>query len=712
MSEEASRQVTLVVWEDLHWIDPSSLEVLSLLIEQLTHIRLCVILTARPEFVVPWDTQPCLTAVELQRLDAAQVVDIVANVTAGRQLPAELLDQIVTKTDGIPLFVEELTKMLVESDVLRAINGHYELSGPLSTLAIPLTLQDSLMARLDRLGPAKAVAQVSAVIGREFSYELLQAIRPEGETGLVEALRQLVEAELVSEQASPPHASYQFAHVLIQNTAYESLLRRTRQRHHQQIATVLEADFPDIVESQPELVAHHYTEARLAGQAVPYWQQAGQRANQRSANAEAISHLTKGLALLKTLPDTSEYVHQELTLQVTLGTPLQATKGYSAPEVEQVYTRARDLCRQLGETPQLFPVLWGLAGVAFIRGEMPQAREFAEQCLTLAQQTQDSTMLVNAHNNALGQVLYFMGEVSLAQQHFEQGLALYDPQQHNPRLSGFVQDPGVAGHTFFSYILWRLGYPDQALQSVDKTLSLAQELSHPLSQVYALNTETIQYMNRREAPQVQERAEALGALCEKHGFPFFSSAAMGYQGWALAEQGQAEEGIALLRECIAAKQAIGAEAARPGWLSRLAEALWKGGQVEEGLKALAEALERVNRTGERIDEAELYRLKGELTLGLESKGQRARGTEQNEAEACFRKAIGIARQQKEKSLELRAVTSLARLWHQQEKTTEAYQLLAEIYDWFTEGFDTPDLKDTKALLTELAEDRSQKGISR
>ena len=370
--EEAEQQPVYTTWEDLHWADPSTLEVLSLIVDQAPTARLYVLLTFRPEFASPWGNRSHLSQLTLSRLGRSQVEAMVERVTGGKALPSEVVQHIVVKTDGVPLFVEELTKTVVES--IESLGS-----------AIPTTLQDSLMARLDRLGPAKEIAQLGAVLGREFSYEVLQAISPLDEETLQRGLKQLVMAELVYQRGLVPQAHYLFKHALIQDTAYQSLLKSTRQQYHQQIAQVLDKRFPETKETQPELLAHHYTEAGFSAQAIPYWQQAGQRAAQRSANVEAVAHLTKGLELLKALPDTPERIQQELTLQLTMGMPLQLTRGYAAPEVEQAYARARALSKQMGETPQLFSVLYGLWAFYQVRGEFPVARDLGEELLTLAQ---------------------------------------------------------------------------------------------------------------------------------------------------------------------------------------------------------------------------------------------------------------------------------------------------------------------------------------
>ncbi len=566
------------------------------------------------------------------------------------------------------------------------------------------------MARLDRLGTAKEIAQVGAVLGREFSYELLHAVSPVGEDTFQHGLRQLVGAELVYQSGLPPQARYLFKHALVQETAYQSLLKSRRQQLHHQVAQVLEEKFPQAVETQPELVAHHYTEAGLTAQAISYWQKAGQRASQRSAHIEAISHLTNGLELLKTLPDTPERTRQELTLQIALGNQLIATKGYAAPEVEGSFARARELCRQVGETPQLFTVLEGLQVFYLARGQLQTARELAEQSLRLAQSVQDSSFLMVAYGR-LGTTLFYLGELSLACEYLEQAITLYDPQKDSPSVTGGGQDLGLACLSYVAWVLWLLGYPERALRRTHEALTLAQELSHPFSFAHTLHLDAIVHQLRREVEAVQEHEETLLVLATEQGLSYWAVQGSVLQGWALAAQGQVQEGIARMRRGLAAYQATGAELTRRYYLLLLCETCREARQVEEGLSYLAEALAVVHRTGVRPEEAELYRLKGELTLqqfkvqGSEFKvsdPQPLIPDPQAEAEACFLKAIEIAQSQKAKSWELRATMSLARLWQHQGKQKEAHQMLAEIYGWFTEGFDTKDLQEAKALLDELS----------
>ena len=688
--EEAQKAAVLCVWEDLHWADPSTLEVLTLLLDQVPTTRLVALLTFRPEFVPPWGNRSHLSQLTLSRLGRTQVEAMVEQVTGSTALPPEVVQQIVSKTDGVPLFVEELTKMVVEAEA--DVGARHAVPLP---LGIPSTLQDALMARLDRLGPTKEIAQLGATIGREFSYELLHAVSPVGDETLQQGLKQLMEVELVYQRGLVPQATYLFKHALIQDTAYHSLLKSKRQQYHQRIAQVLEERFLETKETQPELLAHHYTEAGLIAQAIPYWQQAGQSASLRSATSEAIAHLTKGLELLRPLPDTPERTQQELWLQLALAGPLITTKGYAAPEVERVYTRALELCRQLGETPLLFWALLGLQVVYFVRAELKTARELAEQLLSLAQNVHNPVFLVQAHM-ILGKTLCHLGEFAQARGHLEEGIALYDPQQCR---SVFVlNDPKVTCLSHAAFALWFLGYPDQAQQRSHDALTLAYELSHPYSLGYALSGSATVHQLRREVRPVQEQ-RALITLATEQGFPLYLAQERIRQGWALAVQGQIEEGISQIRQGLDACRAMGQELWRPSILALLAEAYGKGEQVEEGLTVLAEALAAVNSSEERMYEAELWRLRGELTLQASAQSTESRA---QEAEGYFLKAIDIARQQQAKSWELRASTSLARLWQQQDKREDARQLLAEIYDWFTEGFDTKDLQEAKALLETLA----------
>jgi predicted ATPase len=507
-------------------------------------------------------------------------------------------------------------------------------------------------------------------------------------------LGRLVEAELVYQRGVPPQATYTFKHALIQDAAYQSLLKSTRQQYHQRIAQVLEAQFPETAEAQPELRAQHYTEAGLTEKAVGYWHKAGQSAVQRSAHVEAISHLRQGLALLQTLPETPQRLQREVNMLIALGASLRATKGAAAPETGQPYTHALSLCQHLDDPHQLFPVLRGLWQYYLLRAELRTAHALSEQLLTLAQRVQDPAMLVAAHA-ALGRTLLFLGTVASAHPHLAQGITLYDLQQHRSSAFLYEEDAGVVCHGFAAWALWYLGYPDQGLARNDEAVILAQQIRHPFSLGYALSCAAIFHALRREEHAAQARAEAVILLATEQGFPFWMAIGSSLCGWVLAQQGKVQEGIAQITQGLRAFQATGAEITRSYYLALLAEAHGTMGQPEVGLTVLTEALTLVDTTGERWYEPELYRLKGKLLLqqGLDN---------QAEAERCFHHAMAIAQNQSAKSWELRAATSLARLWHQQGKRQEAYDLLAPVYHWFTEGFDTLDLKDAKALLEELA----------
>jgi TOMM system kinase/cyclase fusion protein len=691
--ELAERQPVLFIIEDLHWTDPSTLELLNLVLDQIPTATLFALFTCRPTFQPTWSHRSYLSEITVNRLSPTRVEQIVTRITDGKTLPKDVLQQIIAKTDGVPLFVEEMTKAILELGQLKALDGHYELTGSLSTFAIPATLQDSLMARLDRLVTAKGIAQLAAVIGRQFAYALLQRVSQVDEMTLQRELGRLVEAELVYQRGVPPQSTYVFKHALIQDAAYESLLKSTRQQYHRQIAHVLESQFPETTVTQPELLAHHYTEAGLIEQAVGYWHHAGQRAAERSAHVEAISHLRQGLALLQTLPETPERTRREVDMLIALGASLIATKGFAAPEVGETYLRAQHLCEHLEDLYQLFPVLRGLWNYYQVRAEYQTAHELAEQLLTLAQHAQDPAMLVAAHR-ALGTTLFIMGEPASAPTHFAQGIALYDPSQHRSAVFQHGEDSGVICYIYAAWALWYLGYPDQGLVRSHEALTLAQQSAHPFSLGFVLCWAAMFHQFRLEAQVAQDRAEAAISLATAQGFPVWLANSSMLRGWTLAQQGQAEEGIEQFHQGLLTLRATGAEVLQPYFLALLADAHGTMGQPEEGFTVLTEALTLADTRGERWYESETYRLKGALLLQQNSDNQA-------EVENCFHQAIAIAQNQQAKSLELRAATSLARLWQSQGKRDEARQLLSDVYNWFTEGFDTADLKDAKALLASL-----------
>jgi TOMM system kinase/cyclase fusion protein len=697
----AQRPVLLIV-EDLHWIDPSTLDLLDLIVDQGPTARIFTLLTFRPDFHPSWSTRSHVTPLMLHRLSSKQAETLVETVTGGKTLPPEVLQQVVAKTDGIPLFVEELTKMVLESDWLCERNGRYELTAPLPPLAIPATLHDSLEARLNRLTTGKEIAQIGATIGREFAYELLQGVCSLDEKTLQDELNKLVEAELLYRRGLPPNATFIFKHALIQDAAYQSLLKSKRRQYHQRIAQVLEKRFADVIETQPELIAHHYTEANLPEKAIIYWQWAGERSIQHSANVEAIRHLTKGLELLNALPETPEHIRQELALQMSLGGALTSTKGFAAPEVQQAFARARARCRLLGQPPQLFPVLRGLYAYYLVRGDLETAHELGQDCLRLAQSVKDPALFLESHF-ALGQVFLCRGDLVRAREHLAQGITLYDPQQHHAHAFTYMQDPGVTCRCLDALALWLSGYPEQALHRSREAIHLAQELGHPFSLAWAMIFAAVVHQLRREASECRERAEAAMSLSTERTFARWLAWGTLWRGWALTEQGQREDGMAQIQQGLTADRAMGAESVAPYILGLLSEAHGKMGQVEQGLNVLSEAVAIMDKNGERAYEAELYRLKGELIQKAE--GRRQKADVEAEAEACFHQALEVARRQNAKSWQLRTAMSLSRLWLRQGKKDEARQLLSEVYGWFTEGFDTADLKEARELLEAVTSDQ-------
>jgi predicted ATPase len=549
------------------------------------------------------------------------------------------------------------------------------------------------MARLDRLMTGKVIAQLGAAIGRQFAYDLLHAVSQLDEATLQRELKRLADAELVYQRGLPPQAHYIFKHALIQDAAYESLLRSTRQQYHHRIAQVLEAQFPETTEGQPELLARHYTEAGLTASAVAYWQQAGQQASDRSAHLEAVSHLTIGIELLKSLPETPAHTQQTLALHVALGAALQMAKGFAVPEAEHAYSRAYTLCQQVGETPELVSVLVGLWRFYAMRSQLHTAREIGETLLRLAHHADDPALAVLAHYT-LGATWLYLGALPAARPHLEEGLARYTPDQHRALAFHMGLDPGVACRAYAAGTLWVLGYPEQALARLHEALALAHELSHPYSLAWAWGLVAVVSQCHRDVLAVHEHAEAAVALATEQGSPHWAAQGTSLRGWALAMQGQGEEGLAQVRQGIAALRATGAALTVPYLYTLLAEVSHHLGHPQDGLQALAEAHSLMEQHEERWWEAEVCRLRGILLL-------QQPGTPQAEAEVWLQRALHVARRQQAKSLELRTAMSLSCLWQQQGKRAEAYELLAPVYGWFTEGFDTADLQEARVLLDQL-----------
>jgi len=693
---ESQVQPLLLVFEDLHWIDAETQALLDTLVDSLPAARLLLMVNYRPEYQHGWGSKTYYTQVRLDPLSPASVDALLQALLGDDPGLTPLTRLLIERTEGNPFFLEESVRTLVETGVLEGEPGAYRLTRPLPAIAVPATVQAVLAARIDRLQPdAKRLLQTAAVIGTEVPFSLLQTVADMAPETLHRSLDQLQGAEFLYETNLFPERVHTFKHALTQNVAYQSLLTRTRQQMHRQIAQALESLLPETVETQPELLAHHYTEAALPEPAVAYWQRAGQRALARSANLEAINHVTTGIELLKTLPETPEHAQQALTLHIALGAALLVAKGHAAPEVEHAYIQAHALCQQVGETQQLAPVLFGLWRFYLVRSQLHTARELGEALLRLAQRTNDPALAAMA-SYALGSSWLWLGAVPAARQHLEAGIARYTPDQHRALMLRMAQYPGVAYRANAVHPLWLLGYPDQALARLHDTLALAHELSHPDSLASARYWAAFDSQLRRDVPAVLQHAEAAVALSTEHGLPLWLAGGTTIRGWALAMQGQGKEGMTQVCQGIAAWRATGAVLHVPYFCTLLAEVSDHLGHPDDGLQAMAEAHTLVVKHEERYWEAEVCRLRGVLLL-------QQRGTPQAEPEAWLQRALDVARRQEAKSLELRAVMSLSRLWHQQGKCAEARELLAPIYSWFTEGFDTPDLQEAKALLETLAE---------
>jgi class 3 adenylate cyclase/predicted ATPase len=708
---ESLNQPLILIFEDLHWIDSETQGFLDVLSEGVASARILLLVNYRPEYRHEWGQKTYYTQLRLTPLGKEEAEELLTFLLGTDRSLKPLKSLILQKTEGTPFFMEEVVQTLAEEGVLRGDRGNYHLAQAPTALHISPTVQGVLAARIDRLSrDEKDLLQHLAVIGREFPLSLARQVISRSEEELYRLLAALQSREFLYEQPAFPEVEYLFKHALTQEVAYGSLLQERRKVLHEQIARAIEALYPVKLEDHYSELAHHYSRSGNAQKAVDYLQLAGQQAVQRSAYTEAFSHLRLAIDLLQTLPDTLERAQQELPLRIALGFSLIATAGHPAPEVGQTFLRARELCWQIGETPQLFSVLRGLWNFHLIRAEYKTARETAEEFLRLAQQLQDPLFLLGAHEQ-MGFFLLWPAEWAASREHHERAISFYDPRQHSTYVSLYEADLGMWSFAQVALALWCLGYPEQALQKSREALRLARELEHPFSTGWVLVSAAWLHHLRHEPQEVKRLAETLTAHSQDQGFQIWLLWGTILHGWALAMQGQEERGIAEIRQGMASWQAIGAEQLWPSFFALLAEAYGKVGQAEEGLTVLAEALVRVNKTGERLSEAELYRLKGELTLQkfqVSSSTFQAPNTQplapsthaEAEAEACFLKAIEIARQQQAKSLELRAAVSLVRLWQQRGKEENARQLLADLYSWFTEGFDTKDLQEARALLEE------------
>jgi class 3 adenylate cyclase/tetratricopeptide (TPR) repeat protein len=690
----AGRQPVLLIFEDLHWIDPSSRELLGRTIEGAASLPVLIIATHRTEFMPPWSGLPQVTTITLSRFDQRAGAALVGGIAGAAALAADVAAEIVERADGVPLFVEELTKAVIEAGGSEA--GIEKTLGALaSTSAVPAALHASLMARLDRLGPGpKEVAQIAAVIGREFSYQLLAPIAACGDNELGAALGRLGDAGLVFARGAPPASTYLFKHSLVRDAAYASLLRRRREELHARIVGALESEFPETVEAQPELLAQHLAEAGLVERAVAWWRRAGERATERSANTEAIAHLNHGLKVLQKLPESRQRDELELSLQLALVAPHWASTGFASVEAERVARRAVDLARRLGpDTPDEFRALWACSLYYMVSGQTRTGVELGAQCLELAERIRDPSLIGYARW-FMGNCLLWLGDLPMARSHLERGIAEYDLERAQADAARFGFDPGMACRSFLSRVLWHLGFPVQGVACAEDAITAARAARQPFNIVWALSWGAALYQLCGDVVRTEQAAREDLDLATEQVVPFFGAHAMVLGGWAAVRQGQRETGLERIREGIDAFRATGSAIELSHWLGLLAEACRDTGRPEEGLRVVGEALEHVNETGIVYYEPELHRLEGELRL-------RCDGRDATAAESCFRHAIETASNQGAKSWELRATTALARLWTEQGRRQEARDLLAPVYGWFTEGFDTADLKEAKGLLDEL-----------
>jgi class 3 adenylate cyclase/predicted ATPase len=694
--ETLSRQKpVLMIFEDAQWADPTSLEAFGRVVDRIRTLKVLLLVTFRPEFDAPWVGRPYVTTLTINRMAEHEASAMIDRVVGDSQLSASIRQDIIERTDGIPLFVEEMTKAVLEAGsetaAARAIAAV-----PSPTLAVPASLYASLMARLDRLGsPVKELAQIAAAIGREFSHALLASVVPQPDTELSSALDRLIAAGLLFRRGMPPHATYLFKHALVQDAAYGTLLRETRRQLHGRIAKALEDHFPGTVETQPELIAHHCAQAGLHRKAIEYLGMAGQRAIERSSNPEAIGHLKRALEMLHSLPADSEHAQVALKLEVMLAQAMIASKGYSSPETMEVLLRAKKLITEATETSQRFTILYGTWACYYVGGEVNKQHVAATEFLSEAETHDDTAALCLAHR-VLGTTYFTMGEFSAARKHLERAQGLYDPDHHLRYRFQYGQDIGTTVMCYLSWALWHLGYVDQASQLASKAVNRAEEISHPHSLVYTLcHARGMMDVFRRQSDDTKSYAGVVTSLCSEHAFPFWAAGGQIFGGWAAISRGEVDAGLDELIRGLAAWRKTGAQLWLPIFLALEAEGHFKAGRNQAAVHSVGQALATSDETGERWAIAEILRVKANLLLTT------GRGRAE-EVEGVLIESLEIARQQQAKSWELRAATSLAHLWRDQGKVQQARELLGPVYSWFTEGFDTLDLKEAKVLLDTLA----------
>jgi class 3 adenylate cyclase/predicted ATPase len=690
----------LMVFEDAHWADPTSVELISRIVNRIPALRVLLIVTFRPEFEGPWIGRPYVTALTMNRLPEREVGAMIDHLIGNKMLPASVQQDIIERTDGIPLFVEEMTKAVVEMQSQSAAE-RLAASAPSAALAVPASLHASLMARLDGVGPAKEIAQVGAAIGREFSHGLLAAVIVKPEPGVAAALDRLIAAGLLFRQGSPPLASYLFKHALVQDAAYSTLLREPRRAIHGRIADVLENQFPEVAENQPELLARHYSEAGAVEKAASYWDKAGQRSLARSALDEAVEQITRALAQIATLPGTLSLYRQEIKLQVALRNALMHLKGYAAPETKAAIERARVLIQQAearGEPVEdsllFFSLINGLWSANILAFDGDAAYELASQFLARAERQRDTGPLVVGHR-LIGASLLLMGEVAEGRAHLDRGLALYDATHNHQSTARFGEDVRPVILTFRSFALALLGYPKAALVDIDAALSDAREIGQFGTLIHTLVWTSAVGVFCRQYTMARMAADEIVALAEEKSALSWRAIGKLEQGRLMALSGNASEAVHLLTSNVAGYRSTGSSFQLPSYMCHLAMAYVQLSQIAEARCAIGEAIMMSERTKEKWCEAEIYRVAGEIEVNCPGAGP-------VKAEEHFQRALSVARTQQVKTFELRASMNLARLWRDQGKRSEARDLLASVYDWFIEDLDTLDLKEAKALLDELA----------
>jgi class 3 adenylate cyclase/predicted ATPase len=692
----AARQPVLVIFEDVHWMDPTSLELLTVTVERVAELRVLLLITARPHFVQPWLDYAHVTTIALARLGRPEGAAIIERVTERKALPEEVMNQILTRTDGVPLFIEELTKAVVESGLLREQDGHYVLEHPLPSLAIPTTLHASLTARLDRLAPVREVAQIGAVVGREFSYKLLNAVSGLPQEKLEEALEQLVRSELIFRRGEIPQAVYTFKHALVRDAAYSSLLKVRRAQLHTVIASALEQQFPEIVEGQPETLAHHLTEAGLVEKAVGYWLRAGKNASHRFANLEAIAHLKRGIETVGHLLEGSERDRLELDLQFALGPCLIATQGPASSTAIATFARGRELCARLENAPEYLQIMFWLATGSVIRGELPQAREVTATLRDLAEARKDRPMLINAIRG-LGMILLFMGNVVDARGLTERAVEVFTASSEEEKVAARAagQDAGAAALALMSWALWVLGHVDTAVARMDAALERADVVGHPHTRAYVSYYASILHALRSEPVIAHQYAERCLALSEQHGFRHWHGLSRAIRGICVTMLDPSAASLEEVRSALNQYRGAGYQLGITALYVLLGPALLLRNEPEAALEMIEQGLSTASHNSERIFEAELHRLQAQALLARGAPDARS------QAKSLLDQALTTARNQQARSLELRATKDLAALSIDHGRRDEVLDSLASIYSWFIEGLDTQDLKEAKTLLDQL-----------